>query len=468
MSWRALAQEGMLSSGGLDALVGISRWNRWRKPSRRSYHVGMKLPTFFLSSTIYDFRDLRSAVKYYLEEMGCKVLASEYNDFVKPLDIHSYEACLKAIEQADYFVLFIGTRVGGWYNQEQRISITQQEYRHAYELQKEGKLKIITFVRAEVWQSREERKELAAHLAALGYNDSEKMKIKDYPSKFAEDAEFISTFINEVGRNSDTREALKNGGKFPPGNWVHEFSGFKEIISALQAQTFSGIPVAEAALRRLLQSEVREILRRCIPKTRDGDLLSPRLATERFLQKCPLTIENKEADFIEIDTTDWDGLTWYAAHLIAVKFHPMILENAIISPFFLRFNQTLNAFEETPFHKAILALREEIRRFNESNIPENTVVVYEHSPRARGYRDGSVDVEPKKLCGLLHLYDRWINIIELCIAIYRHLDGRPFVEPVLRSRTPVRGMEEKLEQEIPTTDEIIAVLNFSGEVARTQ
>ena len=33
-------------------------------------------PTFFLSSTIFDFRDLRSALKHYLEVQGCTVLAS--------------------------------------------------------------------------------------------------------------------------------------------------------------------------------------------------------------------------------------------------------------------------------------------------------------------------------------------------------------------------------------------------------
>ena len=132
----------------------------------------MKPPTFFLSSTIYDFRDLRSALKFYLEEQGCSVLASEYNDFMKPLDRHSYEACLQAINRADYYVLLIGTRVGGWFDPGQRVSITQQEYRHAYQLQKAGKLKIITFVRAEVWQAREDRKELASYLASLPYSDS--------------------------------------------------------------------------------------------------------------------------------------------------------------------------------------------------------------------------------------------------------------------------------------------------------
>ena len=77
----------------------------------------MKPPTFFLCSTIYDFKDLRSSIKYYLQQQGCRVLASECNDFAKPLDQHSYDACLQTVRQADFFVLLIGSRVGGWYDQ---------------------------------------------------------------------------------------------------------------------------------------------------------------------------------------------------------------------------------------------------------------------------------------------------------------------------------------------------------------
>jgi hypothetical protein len=69
----------------------------------------------------------------------------------------------------------------------------------------------LTFVRAEVWQLREERKERKAYLASLPYSDAEKKKIEAYRSKFAEDAEFINAFINEVGRNQDTAAALKAG-----------------------------------------------------------------------------------------------------------------------------------------------------------------------------------------------------------------------------------------------------------------
>ena len=53
-------------------------------------------PNFFISSTIYDFKDLRSSIKWWLEENDYIVSASEYNDFEKPLDDNSYDACLKA------------------------------------------------------------------------------------------------------------------------------------------------------------------------------------------------------------------------------------------------------------------------------------------------------------------------------------------------------------------------------------
>ncbi len=142
-------------------------------------------PTFFLSSTIYDFRDLRSAIKFSLEERGCRVLASEFNDFGGNLDEHSYEACLTNIEQADYFVLLIGARVGGWYDPNARVSITQQEYRTAYALHQQRKLRMVTFVRSEVWQLKEDRKELARLLADMALTDSEKQAVAQAPSKFA-------------------------------------------------------------------------------------------------------------------------------------------------------------------------------------------------------------------------------------------------------------------------------------------
>jgi hypothetical protein len=119
----------------------------------------------------------------------------------------------------------------------------------------------------------------------------------------------------------------------------------------------------------------------------------------------------------------------------------MILEAAIVSPYFLRFNPVLNAFEEAPFHAALSNLRAEIRRFNECNNSETMVVVYEHSQKQLPNRDDAVAIEPNKLGGLYHLYDRWVNIIELCKAIHRHLDGKPFVRAVTPLAFTRRGID---------------------------
>ena len=107
----------------------------------------MTKPKIFVSSTIYDFSDLRSSIKYYLESLGYEVLLSEYNDFEKELDLNSYEACLRTIENCQYFILLVGSRVGGFYNKGLKISITQMEYRKAYEQLLIGKIRIINIVR---------------------------------------------------------------------------------------------------------------------------------------------------------------------------------------------------------------------------------------------------------------------------------------------------------------------------------
>src|ERR1022692_2755439 len=124
-------------------------------PSTRS-----ERPRIFISSTIYDFRDLRSALKYWLEGLNLEVMLSEVNDFAKSGDDNSYEACLKAIERSDYFVLLVGARVGGLYDIAKKISITRMEYRHAYECLQKGRLKIFAFVRNDIWVVREDRKAL--------------------------------------------------------------------------------------------------------------------------------------------------------------------------------------------------------------------------------------------------------------------------------------------------------------------
>ena len=171
----------------------------------------MQKPRFFLSSTIYDFKDLRSAIKYYLEQQGCLVSASEYPDFKISANKHSYDSCLDNIKSSDYFILLIGTRVGGWYDKDSRISITQKEYQTAYELHRQGSIKILAFVRSEIWEHRENRAELKRYLRTIDLPPDTKSSIERHPSKICDDSDFIINFINEVSRNAETTKAISQG-----------------------------------------------------------------------------------------------------------------------------------------------------------------------------------------------------------------------------------------------------------------
>ena len=415
----------------------------------------VKRPTFFLSSTIYDFRDLRSALKYFLEEQGCKVLASEFNDFDKPLDVHSYEACLRSIHSADYFVLPIGSRVGGWYDEKNRISITQREYREAYQLHDSGKLKLLTFVRSEIWLLRETRYELVKFLESTPVDDTIRRAIAGHSSKFADDAEFLGAFINEVARNKETKLAVQGNGKAPSGNWIHIFNNFRDVIDVLHGQAFSSIPIEDMTVRRLLRRELRDFVGQCLVKyKKDGLVYSPRFAIDRFHEESPITLEGKKDEFTRVSTKHWDVIASLAIHLLACQFHPVVLPQILARATFLEFDLASSSYKETLVYEALLRLQEEIRRFTYSNTTENLSIVFEHTPLKRTRQSDQIAIETVKLASLLHILDRWSNILDLSRSILRHLDGDPFKMPNLRPDTPVQGMQQMIDDEKPTDQDI--------------
>jgi len=252
----------------------------------------MQKPTFFLSSTIYDFSDLRGALKFFLQRQGCRVLASEYNDFTKPLDQHSYQACLSSIEQADYFILLIGSRVGGWYDKPNRVSITQQEYRTAYQLQTKGCLRLLSFVRHDIWTFKEDVKSLQKHLEETHTLDKETAThIAAFPSKFANDATFILSFIDEVTRNRETSAAVAGHGSLPEGNWLHVFDSFSDIIDAVEPLIFNGLAVDDAAGRKALQMQLLMLLQGSLVRANDK-VVVPRAYVSKLAQSIPLNADD--------------------------------------------------------------------------------------------------------------------------------------------------------------------------------
>lgn len=416
-------------------------------------------PTFFLSSTIYDFRDLRSAIKFSLEQRGCRVLASEFNDFGGDLDQHSYEACLANIEQADYFVLLIGARVGGWYDVPARISITQQEYRTAYDLHRNRKLRLISFVRDEVWQLREDRKELARFLADVDVLDRERQAIANAPSKFANDAAFVSSFIAEVGRNVETGRAVTTGAPKPTGNWIHTFRGFRDIHDVLHPLAFTGLSSEEAAYRKALQHDLLTVMAGLLAKY-EGKVLDLRPGLRKGLAAHPITVELRDQEWITVDLKEWNAFTTIFYQIMAHRIETVVIDDALTSTIFLDYDPEKGGYTQSPAYDALARLCDEIRRFKELATTEVLSFLSETSPRAMGRKTGSADLPTTKVALLYGVAHRWINIVSLAQALIFHLEGHPFQMPELMPISPIEGFEEKYQSEQVSVAELRAAMGL--------
>jgi hypothetical protein len=416
-------------------------------------------PTFFLSSTIYDFRDLRSAIKFSLEERGCRVLASEFNDFGGNLDEHSYEACLSNIEQADYFVLLIGARVGGWYDKPARVSITQQEYRTAYTLHQKRKLRMVTFVRSEVWQLKEDRKELTRFLTEMALTDSERQAVALAPSKFANDAAFVSEFIAEVGRNLETATAVIEGTTKPTGNWIYQFRDFRDIHDVLLPLAFTGLTSEEAAYRKALQNELLIVMSALLAK-REGKVLDLRGGLKRGIEQHPITVNIRDASWITVDLKAWNAFTTIFYDILGVTFEPVVINDALTSTIFLDYDRDKAAYVHSPAYDALSRLCDEMRQFRNLNTNENFAFLRETSPRALGRKTGKIDLPAEKVGMLYGLAHRWINIVNLAEALILHLEGCSFTTPELLPFSPITGLEEAIQAERVTAAELRSVLGI--------
>jgi len=316
-----------------------------------------------------------------------------------------------------------------------------------------GKLKLVNFVRSEVWQAKEDRRELAKYLETLSLESSTRSAIANYSGKTAVNADFLIKFIEEVSRNEETKRAVQGNGHAPSGNWIHIFHGFRDIVDVLNGQVFASIPVEDMTVRRLLRRELREFVGQCLVKFKQ-DVYSPRFSIDRFHEEYPITLEGRNHEFTTVGVKRWDAISTFAMHLLACQLHTVVLPQVLSRPTFLEFDLDTDSYKETPVHNALVRLQGEIRRFNQSNTSENLAVVFQHTPKRRPTRVESVEIETVKLAGLLHLLDRWSNVLDLSVAILKHLDGEPFELPSLRPDSPVRGMQEELDAERPSEEDI--------------
>ncbi|HFE39273.1 MAG TPA: hypothetical protein ENK06_12805 [Gammaproteobacteria bacterium] len=68
-------------------------------------------------------------------------------------------------------------------------------------------------------------------------------------------------------------------------------------------------------------------------------------------------------------------------------------------------------------------------------------------------------MDTMKLLKLLHLLERWVNIIQLSRAILKHFQGEEFNMPFVFSDSPVEGMGKELKKEKVTDQDVSNFLN---------
>lgn len=415
-------------------------------------------PKVFISSTIYDFSDMRSALKFWLEELGYDVNASEFNDFQKDLNTNSYEACLRAIEESDYFVLLIGSRAGGLYDESTKTTITMQEYRHAYALAQAGKLKLAIFVRQSIWDVREDRKALARviktdYAKEHSLNDEQISKIVFHDSRVLTDAEVIFGFVSEVSRSIDMKSAVSAGGMPPIANWVHRFVSFQDIVEALRSE-FAGVyGLRRVALSANLRDELISNLRHLLSRNSKGKA--------QPLYRWANVARSQFSGPVEgASSIVGKHLSWLAVFAIAANARDLLrsqaLDEAIISGEFLEFSRERNQYFAGDLQQGLVKLQYEMKRLSSGEVASKFEDRSKLAVRFRSYSgmDEPVQVNNMQLMGVMNLHDRHYNIVALSKAIILALEEGGFSCSELYEVSPFDDQSELIKKETPSTEEV--------------
>lgn len=415
----------------------------------------MDRPTLFLSSTVYDFGDLRSALKDYLELRGCRVLASEFTDFTHPLDKHSYEACLAAIEQADLFVLFIGRRVGGWFDEPNQISITRAEYRHAYELAKAKRIRILCFVRSDVWDHRQSVRDLAKALKAdPELSDLQREKLANHPSLAMENAKAVISFIEEVAKNNETAAATKGLGTAPIANWIWPFATFTQIRQAIDPLVLNGLAVRDAAGRKALEEQLLTMLLEIVPRISDGPS-NPINAALNVVKELGLN----SSDFsgtLRVGEKTWNRFVMLVLFAMNAKADPTPLQTHLSSGLLLEYDPAAGAYRQTSEFDLLVKVIDQAKRLDRSgNADGMELLKYGRSVDPHGNRL----VPAATLVACAHRLLRWVDLIQTGKALARSLAGKPVKNLTPVPLSPILDQVAQLEAEAVTPEQIRVFVN---------
>lgn len=378
-------------------------------------------PRVFLSSTVKDLADLRSAVRYLLEQYGFEVFASENPDFPHDLDTETRVAALGPIDDADYYVLIVGSRRGALTSD--GVSVTRSEFRRARAVHREtGRPRLVLLARQDILDA-----------AKRG---------PTYVLEASEDWTAVRAFLDEIGTAADPRDP----------NWVHGFRSFGDLATALRTALRLSGPLRRLALEANLVEELGGNLQLLLAKLRDlvvpaQDLLMPHL----------VPAPSDRAVFLDRQAT---ASIWvYRFSLPAPNaLASVALSDAISSGDFLGFDPASGAMTMSEVQQAMLHLRQRIARY------ETLLSLLSTGPSAvelaglRGdRREDLVPVSSDLRVLLYAIRDELANVSGLATALQRFFSGidTTIAPPPMNPPTPLEEDARRIEASSVTRDEAL-------------
>jgi hypothetical protein len=388
-------------------------------------------PRVFVSSTIADFKDLRSALKFWLEEMGLEVRMSEFNDFERQPDQGTFESCFTAIEDCDYYLLLVGGRKGSEYRD--GISVTQQEYRIGAALAQSGKIKPLIFVRSEVHTAVEERKAVRQASGEVGASGNAASRTLENPA-------FVEAFIEEIRQTEFAREGTQG----PSGKmWYYRFATYADIVDALRVNLRLQRSIRRQALLANVKWEIEENIAALCQKWRGIPF-----PHHWYMAKTRQTVRLTDKDLQGTITLTHDqaaGLaqSWLTAPATA-KVKTVALQEAIQSGEFFIFNQETGRLVGSTVYKVLQDLLEATERYR------STCATLQGHPAewAKLFFNVRekwpvVELPGDYVAYLYGLHDRAVDILRLSVALLRYI-----VDPTAEIRVPALTPVTPIESEV--------------------
>jgi len=408
-------------------------------------------PKVFISSTIRDFVDLRGAIKYWLDQQGYEVSLSEFTDFERQPDAGTLSSCFSAIERCQYYVLLVGKRRGSWYAVDERVSITQQEYRVAANLAKQNKIIPIVFIRAEVeFALRERRAALGGHLG----QEDEQHDLLDLPSGL-EDPSFTEQFFNEIKSTETARRQSSDPTEFL---WYYRFHGFQDIAQALETLLLLRRPLRRLTSLANIRHELHWNLIK-MSELRNGIVWFSPMWIRSLVTEITIPRKTPVVGHVFTLTPSQANRLWQflltAPYAGSLRWNA--LQWAIQSGEFLEFELQQQALRQTEELSVLIKLRDEIERYDGmvSQFNERRIAVWGATGESLKWRSPDIFIESFDLMSIYAMQIALENILAMSTMILGWIDGlAPLEMPQLLPASPVEGEDERRVESEVTVDQI--------------